>query len=143
MYKIKAKKEPTVITFVRDPITRMSSAYNDIRHGALSSNHQSRNIKLLGNMTVADCFYNGTCAELNAMRKSCSLQALSLCGDDEVTCKVPWHLVDSTNFKEKLAPMLGRALKNLEERVLFTAASRWTRAWRSSRNTSHLVRRRS
>ena len=120
MYDMKVKKEPTVITFVKDPIVRMASAYNYIRHGALSTQHQERNVKLLGNETVAQCFYNSTCAEINAMRKSCSLQALSLCGDDYTTCKVHWHLVDSTNYKEKLAPMIERAIENMKEKVLFT-----------------------
>ena len=69
LYREKLKAAPTVITFVKDPITRMASAYNYIRRGALTYNHQHRNLKLLGNATVAECHFNQTCADINALRR--------------------------------------------------------------------------
>jgi hypothetical protein len=115
-------KVPSVVGFVKDPVSRMASAYNYVRAGARSPEHREEIIKNRGNLTVGQCVADSNCTDMNALRKSCSLQALYYCGDHD-DCVVPWRVITSENYADKLAPLVNRAIKNMEEQVLFTGVA--------------------
>lgn len=60
---------PTIITFLKNPVHRLSSAYNYVRHGAQTPQIRQRNIEKLGSATLTKCFENVTCSEINNLRK--------------------------------------------------------------------------
>ncbi|GMH87207.1 hypothetical protein TrVE_jg6904 [Triparma verrucosa] len=117
------ERTPSIITFLKNPVHRLSSAYNYVRHGSQTPKIRQRNIEKLGDATLSECFRNSTCSSINNLRKHCSLQALSLCGGYDLDCNVHWHLIDSENYKEKLEKMIDRALKHLETEVLIAGVT--------------------
>ena len=115
-----AWKNPSFVTFLKEPALRLASGYNYVRAGARSEKNREDVVKYLGNQSLTDCIFQEDCANRNSLRRMCSIQASYLCGGTDKDCIVLWNTVDGVNYMEKLGKMVNRAKQNMRTKILFT-----------------------